>query len=204
MRQGRGRPKAIEQKKRIIAQTAAVLFSEKSYLDTSLADIAVAAGFTKAGIYHYFPSKDEILFYVTNTFLDEGLEEIEQQLSGVKDSRAKIRTLVHHVISHYTREQSAAKTLFHDNMLLPSQSFQIIKEKQRRYVQITVDILGEFFGQKLSKGHMISLAFLLLGMCSWTFSWYKPQGSVTPDELSEIIYDIFIEGIQGHIQKIDN
>ena len=51
-------------KKRIpaICDAAAQIFSEKGYLTSTLWDIAQAAGITKGGIFHYFSTKEELLF----------------------------------------------------------------------------------------------------------------------------------------------
>ena len=47
-----------------IAKVSADLFSAKGYLETSMGDIAEAAKVTKGGVYHYFGTKTEILYYI--------------------------------------------------------------------------------------------------------------------------------------------
>jgi len=53
------------------------LFRQKSYFNTSMADIAGACGLQKGSLYHYFPSKEELMkkvikevheFFKTNVF----------------------------------------------------------------------------------------------------------------------------------------
>lgn len=188
---------------RHIEKVAAALFQEKSYLETSLKDIADAAGLTKGGIYHYFSSKDEILHFVLDHFMSEGLEDIEEKLRGIKDCRVKIRSLISHTIQHYVEATAGAKIFFHDSRLLPAVYLEALEEKERKYLEITTDILREFFGDIIKAGQLTSLAFLLLGMCSWTFLWYSPRGPVDPQELSEIIYNVFVTGIEGYSRKID-
>ncbi|PWJ44587.1 TetR/AcrR family transcriptional regulator [Sediminitomix flava] len=50
-----------EQSRKLILDTAASLFAEKGYLNTSISTIAKEAGIAKGSLYHYFKSKEELL-----------------------------------------------------------------------------------------------------------------------------------------------
>jgi AcrR family transcriptional regulator len=55
---GRWEPHADQR----LVQAALVLFDEQGYEDTTVADIAAAAGLTKRTFFRYFPDKREVLF----------------------------------------------------------------------------------------------------------------------------------------------
>ena len=40
-------------------------------------------------------------------------------------------------------------------------------------------------------------ALALLGMLNWTYQWYKPSGTVTPDRIVSEFQSLFIHGILG-------
>ena len=82
----------LETKKRII-NAAFELFSEKSYHDVSMEEIARNAGISKGGLFHYFPSKYELARAVLFTLLDEWLENLSSQLEGLSGEE-KLRTLI--------------------------------------------------------------------------------------------------------------
>lgn len=52
-----------------ILQAAACLFMEKGYHSASMQDVAKAAGLTKGGLYHHFPSKEAIRDALLEQFL---------------------------------------------------------------------------------------------------------------------------------------
>jgi TetR/AcrR family transcriptional regulator, cholesterol catabolism regulator len=56
----------LEDKKDVIAEMAAGVFGQKGYNASSLQDAARQAGIGKAGLYHYFKSKEDILFYISH------------------------------------------------------------------------------------------------------------------------------------------
>ena len=53
-----------------IGNAAVKLFNEKGYLETTMDEISSAAKMSKGGIYHYFYTKSEILFFILNNFMD--------------------------------------------------------------------------------------------------------------------------------------
>jgi len=65
---------SIKERKDFIADVATRVFSKKGYQTASLQDVAMEAEISKAGIYHYFVSKTDILAYIllrnSDIFLD--------------------------------------------------------------------------------------------------------------------------------------
>ena len=64
-------------KREKIGHAAAKVFNKKGYMETNIDDIATAARMSKGGIYHYFSSKDEILYFILNTYMDIVLKDLE-------------------------------------------------------------------------------------------------------------------------------
>ena len=185
-----------------IGGTAAKLFNEKGYLETSMDDIAAAAHLSKGGIYHYFFSKNEILYFISTNYMDLLLKDLEQELKKIEESVSKIRFIVSRHIDLYTKYTSEAKTTLHEAHLLPSEYFRKYAEKERRYYRIVADVLSDFFGGRIPKGQLRVITLTLFGMCNWIYHWYKPRRFVSPLELSEIISDIFCGGVVGYEMKI--
>ena len=180
-----------------IGKAAAKLFNKRGYLETSMNDIAAKAKMSKGGVYHYFTSKDEILYFILSNYMDLILADLEQELSQIESNVSKIKFIISRHINLYTKNLSEAKTLLHETNCLPKNKFEIIAGKQRKYFQIVSRVVRESFEKSIPKDKLTALTFLLFGMCNWIYSWYDPKGSVTPQELSDLIYDIFLKGMSG-------
>ena len=178
-----------------IGKAASKVFNEKGYLQTTMKDIAVTAQMSKGGIFHYFTSKNEILFFILNNYMDFALRNLEQELAETKDPSSKIKFIISRHIDFYLKNLSEGKTLFRDAHLLPAKYFDVIARKEREYYKIAAGVLSEILGDRLQEGELAVVTFALIGMCNWTFSWYKSEGLVTPENLSSIIYDIFSRGV---------
>jgi AcrR family transcriptional regulator len=180
-----------------IGKTAAVLFNKKGYLETSMNDIAAKAKMSKGGIYHYFSSKDEILYFILSNYMDLILKDLEQELSKIETKVSKIKFIISRHIDLYTKNLPEAKTLLKEANCLPKNKFKVIAEKQRKYFQIVSSLVWESIEKPVQNEKITALTFLLFGMCNWIYSWYHPKGSITPNELSDLIYDIFMKGMGG-------
>ena len=181
-----------------IGKMAAALFNQKGYLETSMDDISITAQLSKGGIYHYFSSKHEILYFISTSYMDLLLKDLEQELEKIDDHFSKIRFIISRHIDAFTKYTSEAKTTLHEAHLLPPQYFKIYSRKERRYYRIVADVISEVIGKHTAKSQLRVITFTLLGMCNWIYHWYKPKGYVSPSELSEIITHIFSKGIMGY------
>lgn len=185
----------------MIGKAASRLFNDKGYLQTTTKDIADLANLSKGGLFHYFASKNDVLYFILKNYMDFALEDFERELAEVKDAPSKIKFIISRHINFYLANSSEGKTLFRDAHLLPTKYFKAIAEKETKYYKIVAGVLADFFNGRVEKSELTILAFELIGMCNWIFSWYNPKGSITPGKLSEFIYDIFYEGVSGYKEK---
>ena len=59
-----------------IQNVAAKLFASQGYHSTSIREIAGVLGINQATLYHYFKSKEEILFQLINDALDDAYKTL--------------------------------------------------------------------------------------------------------------------------------
>ena len=192
----RKRPKQSTTRESIIAR-ASELFSDRGYLETSMEDIALAAGVSKGAIYHYFTGKTEILFSICSDYVGFDVKNLEQGVNDIQPGLDQIRYIISRHINHYASHAHAAKTLLNEAYNLPPRYFKKVKETERGYYRIVAGVLSCYLGPKVEKETVTALAFTLFGMCNWIFSWYDPKRAVSPARLSTIIFDVFTKGIRG-------
>lgn len=180
-----------------ISKAAARLFCRKGYLETTMDEIAAAAKISKGGMYYYFPSKTEVLYFILSNYMDMVLKDLENDLKYMVDNEDKVRFIISRHIELYANKSSEARVLLHDAHCLPAKYFKAIAEKEREYFKIVSGVISSFFGDSLPKEQLTSITFTLFGMCNWIYSWYDPKGAVTPQQLSKIIWTVFLEGATG-------
>ncbi len=81
--------KKAEIEKAIVA-AAHGLFSEQGYIDTTMAQIAAAAGVSKSNIYVYFPSKLAVLWAICDPWLRQRLDLLSDDVAAIADPRERL------------------------------------------------------------------------------------------------------------------
>lgn len=186
----------------VIGKAAARLFDEKGYLETSLNDISTVAKLSKGGIYHYFANKHEILYFILDNYMNLLLGGLEEELKEMADLASRIQFIMFRHLKLYNRHVPEAKALLIEAHNLPSKYFKTIAEKERKYAQIMIDLLSDFFDGRMQVDKLKAISFTLFGMFNSIMYWYNPKGPVTLEELSQIVYDIFLKGVSCY--RIDS
>ena len=76
----------LEDRKIFLAEVAAKIFAQKGYKTASLQDVAEKAHISKAGVYHYFKTKEDILFYLIKIKHDKFLEVLKTCIKECRDN----------------------------------------------------------------------------------------------------------------------
>ena len=70
-----------------IINAAKGLFAEQGYQKTTIVDISRQAGLSEAALYEYFPGKEALLLMIPNLWVSELVQDLDEQLFGVKGGR---------------------------------------------------------------------------------------------------------------------
>ncbi len=186
-------------KKRILAE-ARSLFWQNGYSSVSMRDLAGACGCQPANLYHYFDSKESILYAAL-------LEEMEQIIKPIahlekEENGNPVDQLRFIIASHLKVTLSyrrSAKTLFDVALdhLAPANRKAIISMRDT-YDRIIRKIIrrGQEKGLFASCNEKL-VGFLISSMITRSRIWFHPKKGVTVDELSDLIFQFTLEGIQA-------
>ena len=99
-----------------ILDAATGLLDTQTFADISLAEIAAAAGVSKGTLYYYYKSKTDILFDLTNRYLDRQWDELIAWTEN-KDKDTSVHRLVKYVVERNTASAGMRLHLIHAAML---------------------------------------------------------------------------------------
>src|SRR5580765_4695866 len=77
-----------------VFEVAAEVFHRKGYDNTSMSDVATAAGLTKAGLYHHVTSKESLLYTVLDSGLDLTESYVVKPLDAIADPLERLKTMI--------------------------------------------------------------------------------------------------------------
>lgn len=104
-------PKIVdkEKRKKEIALATLESFAKKGYEATSMSQIAKIAGIGKGTIYEYFESKEEVILYAIEAWIESMEEKAEKQIEGIEDPVECLRTYVHSAISAFMSDKRVTR-----------------------------------------------------------------------------------------------
>jgi AcrR family transcriptional regulator len=192
------RPQSPDYDKRreAIIATAAALYARRGFQGASVADLAQACRTSKSLVYHYFPSKEDILYEVMAAHLEQLVEASDQAAnSGEPDPRTRLRALTLAFMRLYAGAANSHKVLLNELDNLPPQRRADVVAKQRRIIATVEGLVREIRPDAGAIG--LPLTMLFFGMINWTHTWFRPGGQVSPEALAELAVDLLLNGLGG-------
>ena len=183
-----------------VFEVAAEVFHRKGYDNTSMSDVASAAGLTKAGLYHHVTSKESLLYTVLDSGLDFTESYVMKPLEAIPDPLERLRTMIELHLRLVLEERNLEVTgLLHECKSLSSADRTRINRRKKEYVRMTTKLIDGVLKQyKITNLDAKLAAFALLGMLNWTYQWYKASGSNSREEITRNFQDIFLRGLLGN------
>ncbi len=189
------RPKS-KRKTAHIYRVVAHLFAHRGYHSTSMREIARELGMNQSSLYHYFASKEDVLFTLMSDAMDDVLAILEQISATDLSPEGKLREVLAFYTKYYAGDQERLTLLVNEMNSLNEEYRSSLVEKQRRYVHLIESILSELAGQdKMKQIHPAVATFAFFGMVHYTIKWYHKDGPVSLDKLAELFVEIFTNGI---------
>lgn len=192
-----------EERRDLIVEKAAKLYAERGFLGASISELAKSCRTSKSLIYHYYPSKEDILFDVMHSHIKGLLDTTEDIIAKPWSGEEKLRTLTQAFIKHYVGAAARHKVLLNELDHLPKERRATIIGIQRRIIDLVQKILSEIRpelrGQTALKWPAVMLYF---GMINWTHTWMRANGAAKPARIAELAASVFLDGlIEASIPK---
>jgi AcrR family transcriptional regulator len=170
-----------------ILESALEAFYEHGYHGTTTRDLARRTGLSVPGVYHHYPSKQDILFSLMNVIIDELLARSDRALlTAPADPVAQFDALVESLLRfHMYRRQSAMVSTAELRSLEPGNRERYVAKRdiqQRMLDRIVLDgVESGVFSTPFPADASRAIASLCVGVASW----YRPDGQLSVEELLE-------------------
>jgi len=182
-----------ETKSQAIMDCAASLFAKEGYPSAKMQDIAHACGATKSMLYHYFPTKENLLFAMLKGHLERVIQGLDEATAAAGTPRDKLMALVQAYTQKSAQSRRRHVTAMNDVKYLPKAKQAPLIELQRKITQAVSQLMREL-NPALPDDLYMPYTMMLVGMLNWTDFWYKPGGPMKPQELCERMSHLFLKG----------
>lgn len=181
-----------DKRRQVIVEAAGHLYARRGFQGASIADLAKACGTSKALIYHYFNSKEDILYEVMAAHLDDLVEAADDAMQ-VGSPRERLRALTLAFMRLYVGAQDSHKVLLNELENLPAARRAEVVAKQRRTIAIVESLVRDIRPE--TNPITLPLTMLFFGMINWTHTWFRPGGRMKAEEIADLGVDLFLNGL---------
>lgn len=184
-----------------IYSVAAQMICERGFDATSMSDIAEAVGITKAGVYHFIPSKKELLFAIMSYGMDTLEASVIKPAREIADAEQRLRAIItsHSMLiarSSNDEGHSPVTILVEEELGLSPAHRRKLRQRKRVYVDLIRSTLEEMKAEgKLKEIDVTAAAFSLLGMILWVARWFRPDGELSREQVADQICKIAFGGL---------
>jgi AcrR family transcriptional regulator len=195
-----------------ILDAAAQCFADQSYSATSMATVAAKVGASKARIYHYYDSKEALLFDLLDRYTQRLLAIVGETEAQAQRKKLNDREALHELVRAFLIEYESSATrhvaLLNDTKFLSNiadalttgaaakSQRDLILQRQRDIVSAFTRFLRRAYPDRLTDANQTAITMMLMGMINWTFTWLRPDGPMSYADFADEVIRTLERGFQ--------
>lgn len=183
-----------------ILTVACELFARQSYMRASIAELADACRLSRGALYHYFQSKEAILFAILDAHVRRMIADVEDAIAAETDTLAQFRAAIRAIVELNARSPNEQRLILNDMAFLSEAEQSSIKSLERQIVDIISELLIRLDKQrKIAKRTKTVYTMMLFGILNFSHTWFDPARGLSPTEFADTIVDLFLYGFTSPV-----
>ncbi|WP_165818608.1 TetR/AcrR family transcriptional regulator [Frankia canadensis] len=182
-----------------VRSTAAEVFATKGIASTRIQDIADALGTSRTALYHYYPSKDDLLADLVRDIADEATAVLRAAVDRAQpaDPAARLHFAVRALVHLSVDNPGRARLLDLVARDLPQPASQELAERNSRFFRGLAELIRTGIDAGVLRRVDEHVAAQTIGgMTRAVAWWYDPAGSRSADEIADQIADTAVAGLR--------
>lgn len=195
----RTRADDFEVKQNAILKSAAAVIAELGMEKASMSQVASHVGVSKALLYHYYPSKDALIFDIIKNHLLELHNAVKAADDRTLPAADRLRKLIWAVLDNYRDADDEHKVQLNAGSALNDEQKSEIRSIERLIVSHFCFALNELNPALENKERplIMPVAMSIFGILNWVYLWFREDGKITRGDYSEIVSTLMLEGIKA-------
>jgi AcrR family transcriptional regulator len=180
-----------------LLSVAAELFAEKGFDATSVQEVVERAQVTKGALYHYFDSKQDLLYEIYHSIISVQLADLERILAAGDPPGPTLRAIIVNLIETTAARADQALVFGREMHRLDQPRMDAVRADRRRYHDLVRDVVAraQAAGDFAPVADADTVTLVVFGVINQLPRWYSPRGAKTPAQLGDEIADLILAGL---------
>lgn len=194
----RSRARDYDEKRDAMLHRAAQVFARDGYDRASMAQLAAECGVSKALLYHYYASKEALLFDIIFNHLQALVESVEEADRPDLAPDARLEALVGALLEAYRDADAEHQVQIGALRLLPEADQERLKTLERRLVAIFAEAIHALNPAAFADGSLLKpVTMSLFGMLNWVYMWFREGGGIDRPQYAKLATGMLVRGVRG-------
>lgn len=195
----RTRAKDFEEKQHQLLLVAAHVFATDGMEKASMSGIAKLAGVSKSLLYHYYPSKSELIFSIIQAHLVELEAALAEADVPTLPPRDRLQNLVKATLDAYEGADDMHKVQLNAGEALDEDQLAQVTTMNRQIVKRIADVIAEIHPELAapSGSLLMPVTMSLFGMMNWAYLWFREDGPMTREDYARMATTLILDGVKG-------
>lgn len=188
-----------DEKRGQILKSAAKVFADQGFDRASMSLLARECGISKANIYHYYDSKDALLFDILETYLSALRDRIcGVDLTGMTPQES-LRATVAETLRAYQGADDEHRVQSAGLAALPEDQQRILRKYQRDMVQHLSDIISRIAPERFDgePAKLRAATMSVFGMLNWFYMWNPGADTAAREEYAALVANLALGGLSA-------
>jgi AcrR family transcriptional regulator len=191
------RSELLEVKRRAVLRVAGRAFSRNGFHNVSLDDIADSLNVTKPALYHYFDSKQELLYECHRMALDLGDASLAKALALGSSGLDKILVFLRDYVESLTNELGSFAVLTDFAALAPARRKEILARRDGFDAAFRGMVREGIADGSVRPCDPAIAVGCFMGAVNWLPVWFSPDGRASASEVAGTFASIFESGLRN-------
>jgi len=180
-----------------ITASAASLFRSKGFAATTTRELSDSVGIQKSSLYHYFDSKESLLFDLCMSSLSDVNLLFNEIIITDATSFEKLQSVFHSYVILILKDRDRHATMLLEIRSLSDQHRKILIETRDKNVNLIHNLVqsAQIDGHLRSDISTKNLVLGLFNLINWSIFWYIENGTMSAEEISTFLSKIFFQGV---------
>ncbi len=199
----RTRANDYDKKRQAILSQSATLFAQHGFTGTSITMIAEACGVSKALMYHYYKSKDDVLFDLLADHLNHLVAVVEAAAQSASNGAERLHAISNALLEAYRGADAQHQVQISSLKLLPLPQQSVLKELERKLVATFSSAIAAALPTVGARRDVLKpMTMSLFGMLNWHYLWFRDGKGMTREAYAAMAVNLVLAGAEGAIASI--
>lgn len=185
-------------KRQMILREAALSFNRRGYHGTSLADIAHTLGVSKAALYTYVKSKDELLFHCHEVAMDAAIESLRLAREAGGHALEQFCSTLRNYLRMIMSNEACYVVLTEEQALEPEKAAQIVRRRDGFEAELRGLVAAGILDGSVAPCNPKLAVFAALGAMNWVQKWYVAGGAWSGEQVAVALVQMIERMLSAH------